>query len=56
MGSGQATVGRLILDPYSLILYSTKPEEFSAVQRLVDNGLSMEDAVSKVAKERYGDV
>ena len=54
MGSGQAMIGRLILDPYSLILYSTEPSEFNAVQKLCDSGMSMEEAVTKVAKERYG--
>ena len=54
MGSGQAMIGRLILDPYSLILYSTEPSEFNAVQKLCESGMSMEEAVTKVAKERYG--
>lgn len=42
-------VGRLILDPYSLILYSTKPEEFAAVQHLVDQGIALADAVEEVS-------
>ena len=42
-------VGRLLLDPYSLILYSTKAEEFAAVQALTDQGLSLADAVEEVS-------
>ncbi len=42
-------VGRLLLDPYSLILYSTKAEEFAAVQILTDKGLSLADAVEEVS-------
>jgi len=32
----------------------TEPSEFNAVQKLCDSGMSMEEAVTKVAKERYG--
>lgn len=45
-------ISRLLLDPYSLVLYSTKPEEFAAVQDLVLKGLHMEEAVEKVAGRR----
>ena len=39
------TVGRLLLDPFSLMLYSTKPDEFAAVNDLLEQGFSVEDAV-----------
>lgn len=42
-------IGRLLLDPYSLILYSTKAEEFSAVQQLTLQGISLADAIGRVA-------
>lgn len=45
-------VGRLLLDPFSQTLYSTKAEEFSAVQTLVEQGWNLKDAVLKVAKEK----
>jgi conjugal transfer ATP-binding protein TraC len=45
-------IGRLLLDPYSLILYSTKPEEFAAVQQLVDNGAELADAIETVSLRR----
>ena len=47
-------VGRLILDPYSKILYSTSPTEFAAVQGLVKAGLSVHLAVEEVAQNVYG--
>ena len=43
-------VGRLLLDPFSQILYSTKAEEFSAVQSLVHQGWSLKDAITSIAK------
>jgi len=47
-------VGRLILDPYSKILYSTSPIEFAAVQKLVKSGLTVHEAVGEVAQNVYG--
>lgn len=47
-------VGRLILDPYSKILYSTSPTEFAAVQKLVKSGLTVHKAVEEVAQNVYG--
>jgi len=43
-------IGRLFLDPYSLILYSTKADEFAAVQTLVQQGMTMADAVAEVSR------
>ena len=42
------TVGRLLLDPFSLMLYSTKADEFAAVNDLLVQGFSVEDAVQKL--------
>ena len=42
-------IGRLILDPFSNILYSTKAEDFAAVKTLMDTGLSVAEAVEQVA-------
>ena len=43
-------IGRLFLDPFSLILYSTKAEEFAAVQELTNQGMSLTEAIEKVSK------
>jgi conjugal transfer ATP-binding protein TraC len=46
-------VGRLLLDPFSRILYSTKASEYAHVKGLVDKGLSLEEAVTLVAQDYY---
>lgn len=45
-------VGRLLLDPFSQILYSTKAEEFSAVQQLVGQGVALKEAIRTISQER----
>ena len=45
-------VGRLILDPFSKILYSTKAEEYGRVKAYQEQGMSMEEAVRAVAYQR----
>lgn len=49
-GSHGYAIGRLFLDPFSLILYSTKAEEFAAVQELVKQGLSLPEAIEQVSQ------
>ncbi len=44
-------VGRLLLDPFSKILYSTKAQEFSAVQKLISQGKSLKEAIHILAEE-----
>lgn len=45
-------VGRLLLDPYSQLLYSTKAEEFSAVEALVNQGVPVDEAIDRLLSER----
>jgi conjugal transfer ATP-binding protein TraC len=45
------SVHRIIFDPYSRILYSTKGEEFDAVNKLVNSGMKLENAVQEVARQ-----
>jgi conjugal transfer ATP-binding protein TraC len=52
--SGGGVVGRLVLDPFSNILYSTKPDEFNAVRTLIKSGLEPAIAVTKIAEQVYG--
>lgn len=47
-------VGRLILDPFSKILYSTSPKEFAAVQSLIKAGYKVENAIEEVSESVYG--
>jgi len=43
------SVGRLLLDPFSLILYSSKGEHVTAVKQLTSVGLACADAIDTVA-------
>lgn len=43
-------VGRLLLDKFSKILYSTKAEEFAAVEYLVSQGRTLKEAIRYVAE------
>lgn len=45
------SVHRIIFDPYSRILYSSKGEEFEAVKRYQAQGLSLQAAIEQVAKK-----
>lgn len=45
-------IGRLLLDPFSMILYSTKADEYALVKDLIDQGLTLENAISRVAGRR----
>ena len=45
-------VGRLLLDSFSKILYSTKAEEFAAAQSLVSQGYSLRDAIQTIANHQ----
>lgn len=42
------TVGRLLLDPFSLMLYSTKADEFAAVNDLREQGFTVQEAVQQL--------
>ena len=47
-------VSRLLCDPYSSVLYSTDADEFTLVNDYVKKGMSIGDAVGKVARDKYG--
>lgn len=51
-GPSGYSVGRLILDPFSSALYSSKGADFAKVKQLRKQGLSLEEALQKVAVER----
>jgi conjugal transfer ATP-binding protein TraC len=46
-------IGRLLLDPFSNILYSTKAEDYTAVKYWEAQGLGLSEAIEKVAGERF---
>jgi len=43
---------RLIIDPYSSTLYSSKAEDFTQIENLTKKGLSLEDAVEQVIEQK----
>ncbi len=50
IGPNGYAVGRLILDPFSSLLYSTKPEDFTAVKQLTQSGMAVGDAIKQLIK------
>ncbi|RZI47499.1 type IV secretion system protein TraC [Rickettsiales endosymbiont of Peranema trichophorum] len=56
MTSGHCSIGRLILDPFSMVLYSTKPEEYRRVMEYREQGISLTESIEYVAKEKYGHI
>ena len=49
MGSG---IGRLIVDPFKRLLFSTKPEDVQALKLLRRQGLSLGDAIAQLLASR----
>jgi conjugal transfer ATP-binding protein TraC len=49
MGSG---IGRLIVDPFKRLLFSTKPEDVQALKQLRRQGLSLGDAIQQLQSNR----
>lgn len=49
MGSG---VGRLILDPFSMLLYSTRAEDYQAIKTLTDQGIPVTEAIETIIERR----
>ena len=47
------SVHRIVFDPYSRILYSSKGDEFEAVNKLVAQGNSLRDSIDIVARKFY---
>ncbi|MBF0609500.1 MAG: type IV secretion system protein TraC [Magnetococcales bacterium] len=45
-------VGRLVVDPFSKLLYSTKAEEVSAIQVYVKNGYSVAEAITSILEQQ----
>jgi len=49
MGSG---LGRLLLDPFSMLVYSTRAEDYEAIKRLREQGLSVAEAIEQLVTQR----
>lgn len=48
MGPGGATVGRLVVDPFAEKLYSTRAEEYAAIEAMQRQGISLVEAVERL--------
>lgn len=48
-GPGARFLARLVLDPFSVTLYSTKPEIYAAIEQLQAQGVELHEAVRRVA-------
>ena len=53
-GNRRYAVGRLMLDPFSVKLYSSKAEDFEAIRRLQADGMSLTEAVEHAARDGGG--
>ena len=51
-GSNGFAVGRLLLDPYSTLLYSTQPRDYAAVKQCMAQGLSVSRALEQCLKQK----
>jgi conjugal transfer ATP-binding protein TraC len=49
MGSG---IGRLLIDPFTLLAYSSDPTDWNAIQDYRDRGLSVTEAINAVLEDR----
>lgn len=50
--SGSWLIGRLILDPFSAALYSSKAEDVNEIQSLQKQGYSLEEAINKLIRRQ----
>ncbi|WP_337847867.1 type IV secretion system protein TraC [Sphingomonas sp.] len=48
-GPETLAVGRLVLDPFSAAVYSSSPAVYAAIEGLVAQGLSMDEAIERIA-------
>lgn len=51
-GPGGSFLGRLILDPFSIELFSTKGDDFVKINSLLDSGATIEEALNKMVLEK----
>jgi conjugal transfer ATP-binding protein TraC len=48
-GPGARFLARLVLDPFSATLYSTKPEVYAGIEQMVGQGIPLHEAVRRIA-------
>lgn len=50
MGPGGTTIGRLLVDPFAEKLYSTRAEEYAAIEAMQRQGLSLVEAIERLVQ------
>lgn len=50
--NGNYSIARLMLDPFSNLLYSTQPEDFSHIKEKTERGKSVAEAINELLQER----
>jgi conjugal transfer ATP-binding protein TraC len=51
-GTQGYAIGRLLLDPYSQLLYSTKAKDYAAVKHFIEQGLSVSEALERLLSQK----
>jgi hypothetical protein len=54
VSTGVKVIGRLVLDNYSKVLYSTDSSDFTYLNTATNSGMSLELAVEELALKKYG--
>jgi len=54
LGPGGTAVGRLVVDPFTEKLYSTRAEEYTAIESMQRQGMSLVDAIERLVKSGEG--
>ena len=44
----------MILDPFSMLLYSTRAEDYQAIKTLTDQGVPVAEAIETIIERRSG--
>ena len=47
-----AGIGRLVVDPFRRLLYSTRPHDVAAIRTLRQEGYSVRDAINQLLENR----
>lgn len=51
--TGVNVVGRLVLDEYSNVLYSTDSHDFNYLRRAQEQGINLDNAIENLVEKKY---
>lgn len=52
--TGVNVIGRLVLDQYSNVLYSTDSHDFNYIRRAQEQGINLDNAIENLVEKKYG--